>query len=91
MLGRIHTAAEARQAVRFARNAGFDNLNLDLIYGLPARPEAIGNIRLSSRWRLEPEHLSLYALTLEEDTPMQQMIDKGESAGYRPGFERRPV
>ena len=37
MLGRIHTAAEARDAVRFARGAGFDNLSLDLIYGLPGQ------------------------------------------------------
>ncbi len=77
MLGRIHTAAEAKQAVGFARQAGYDNLNLDFIYGLPGQTKANWQDSLEQALRLNPEHLSLYALTLEHDTPMQLLIDKG--------------
>lgn len=78
MLGRIHTADEARQAVAFARRAGFDNLNLDLIYGLPGQTKDEWKYSLEEAVNLKPEHISLYALTLEEDTPLQKIIDKGE-------------
>ena len=77
MLGRIHTAAEARDAVRFARNSGFDNLNLDFIYGLPDQTLTDWKQTLDDALALKPEHLSLYALTLEEDTPMWEAIKKG--------------
>lgn len=77
LLGRIHTASEARQAARFARSAGFENLNLDLIYGLPGQSLAVWQQTLEEAVSLSPEHLSLYALTLEEGTPMKQAIDNG--------------
>jgi oxygen-independent coproporphyrinogen-3 oxidase len=74
MLGRIHTAEKAGESVRFARSAGFDNVNLDLIYGLPG--QSLGNWQhvLDEALMLAPEHLSLYSLTLEEETPMEQAI-----------------
>jgi oxygen-independent coproporphyrinogen III oxidase len=75
MLGRIHSADEAVKAVHMARNSGFDNLNLDLIYGLPGQTEKGWEKSLTAAIALEPEHLSLYALTLEEDTPMQLLIN----------------
>jgi oxygen-independent coproporphyrinogen III oxidase len=75
MLGRIHTADEAVKAVHLARNAGFDNLNLDLIYGLPGQTEKDWQKSLTAALELTPEHLSLYALTLEADTPMQALIN----------------
>ena len=77
MLGRIHTAAEARDAVRFARGAGFDNLNLDLIYGLPGQTLTDWQHSLDDALAMGPEHLSLYALTLEADTPMWTAIKEG--------------
>jgi oxygen-independent coproporphyrinogen-3 oxidase len=77
MLGRIHTAEEARDAVRLARNSGFDNLNLDFIYGLPGQTLADWQQTLDEALALQPEHLSLYALTLEEDTPMWAAIKEG--------------
>lgn len=76
LLGRIHTAGEARQVVEFARKAGFDNLNLDLIYGLPGQSLADWHNTLKEAIALHPEHLSLYALTLEEGTPMCRAIDE---------------
>jgi oxygen-independent coproporphyrinogen-3 oxidase len=77
MLGRIHTVAEAGNAVRFAWAAGFDNLNLDLIYGLPGQTLADWRYSLEAALAMSPEHLSLYALTLEEDAPLLAAIESG--------------
>jgi oxygen-independent coproporphyrinogen-3 oxidase len=76
-LGRIHSAAEARQAYRAARRAGFENVNLDLIYGLPDQRLKAWQRTLAEAITLRPEHLSLYALTLEEGTPMAADIASG--------------
>ena len=70
LLGRVHSAAEAREAYRGARRAGFENVNLDLIYGLPGQPLAAWQRTLTEAIALRPEHLSLYALTVEEGTPL---------------------
>ena len=77
MLGRIHTAEEARDAVRFARSSGFDNLSLDLIYGLPRQTLTDWQHSLDDALAMGPEHLSLYSLTLEEDAPMWTAIKEG--------------
>jgi oxygen-independent coproporphyrinogen-3 oxidase len=63
--------------VRQARKAGFDNLNLDLIYGLPGQTQSAWRNTLEKALELDPEHLSLYALTLEAETPMQELINNG--------------
>lgn len=68
-LGRIHGQEEARQAVRLARQAGFDNLNLDLMYGLPQQDLGQARDDLREALDLAPEHLSYYQLTLEPHTP----------------------
>ncbi len=78
MLGRLHTAAEARQAVAEARKAGFANLSLDLIYGLPGATLPQWQQTLEETVALNPEHLSLYGLTLEEDSPLHKAIERGE-------------
>ncbi len=78
VMGRIHTAAEAREAVFFARNAGFINLNLDLIYGLPGQTLADWRRALSEALAIQAEHLSLYCLTLEAGVPMWEAIQRGE-------------
>ncbi|MFA5308930.1 MAG: radical SAM family heme chaperone HemW [Dehalococcoidales bacterium] len=77
LLGRIHTAAQAVEAVRLARDAGFANINLDLIYGLPGQALADWRRSLEAALALAPEHLSLYALTLDEDTPLFREIQEG--------------
>lgn len=76
LLERIHTAEQTRQAVKDARNAGLDNLNLDLIYGLPRQSLADWRETLEKAIALKPEHISAYALTLEEETPMCQAIER---------------
>ncbi len=68
-IGRIHDAAQARAAVEAARRAGFDHLNLDLMFGLPGQDRSAGLRDLQEAIDLAPEHLSWYQLTLEPHTP----------------------
>ncbi len=67
-LGRVHDAAAARRAVDTARAAGFDNLNLDLMFGLPGQDLAASQRDLRQAIALQPEHLSFYQLTIEPHT-----------------------
>jgi len=67
-LERIHCAEEAVQALAMARDAGFDNINLDLMYGLPGQTTAAWLETLQTALNLKPEHLSCYQLTVEPHT-----------------------
>lgn len=67
-LGRVHGAAQALRAVDAARDAGFANLNLDLMHGLPGQSVKEGMADLQQAIRLAPEHLSWYQLTIEPNT-----------------------
>ncbi|MDO8531696.1 MAG: radical SAM family heme chaperone HemW [Dehalococcoidia bacterium] len=78
-LDRRHTAAEAAEAFQMARAAGFDNINLDLIYGLCGQTLAQWEATLERAVALRPEHLSLYALTIEEHTPLWDDVRRGRS------------
>ncbi len=77
-LGRSHTAQQARQAVQFARNSGFANLSLDLIYGIPGQSLTGWQNTIKEAVCLGPEHLSLYPLSLEEDVMLSRAIRRGE-------------
>ena len=77
LLGRIHTAEQARTVVHDARVAGFQNLNLDLMFGLPRLTLQGWQETLRQAIDLQPEHLSLYALTVEEGTPLAAQIGAG--------------
>ena len=79
-IGRIHTAAQAREAVRLARAAGFENLNLDLMLGLPGQSAAQWAQTLGEAIALAPEHLSCYSLIVEEGTPLSAQLERGECA-----------
>ncbi|MBI5656592.1 MAG: radical SAM family heme chaperone HemW [Geobacter sp.] len=78
MLGRIHTADEARQAVVMARAAGFDNLGIDLIHSLPGQSLTAWEQTLAEAVALGPEHISAYGLSIEEGTPFHAMMEQGE-------------
>ncbi len=80
LLGRIHDVATAETAFRAAREAGFESVNLDLIFGLPGQALSGWQQSLEKAVELSPEHLSLYALTLEEGTPLARRVAKGECA-----------
>ncbi|MEE8392105.1 MAG: radical SAM family heme chaperone HemW [Anaerolineae bacterium] len=74
LLGRIHTWAEAVETVKAARGADFDNLSLDFIFGLPGQTLARWKETLDAALALSPEHLSLYCLIIEENTPLAKQI-----------------
>jgi oxygen-independent coproporphyrinogen III oxidase len=76
-LDRIHTADDARQGYASAREAGFPRVNLDLIYGLPGQTLERWQSNVEQALALGPEHLSLYALTVEEGTKLAYDIDHG--------------
>jgi oxygen-independent coproporphyrinogen-3 oxidase len=76
-LGRIHTAEEARGAVVLARAAGFRRLNLDLIFCLPGQTMREWQADVEEALRLHPEHLSLYNLTIEEETEFGRRYRSG--------------
>jgi oxygen-independent coproporphyrinogen-3 oxidase len=71
-LGRVHDAAQAEAAVAAARAAGFANVNLDLMYGLPQDDAAGAAADLERAIALEPEHVSWYQLTLEPNTAFER-------------------
>ncbi|MCS7221929.1 MAG: radical SAM family heme chaperone HemW [Anaerolineae bacterium] len=79
-LGRIHGANEAEAAFHAARAAGFENINLDLIYGLPGQKPETWLATLDRAIALEPEHISLYSLTIEEGTPFARWAAEGRIA-----------
>ncbi len=78
MIGRLHSAEEARQAVRFARVAGFENVSIDLIAGLPEQRLETWRRNLQEAFALEPDHLSVYLLELYKDAPLLHRINRGE-------------
>ena len=77
-LGRIHKAGEIERAVAIARDAGFDNLNLDLMFALPGQSRHAWRTNLDRALSLSPEHLSLYCLTLEPNTPFYKQHLSGQ-------------
>jgi len=71
-LGRIHSEKDINPAVKWARKAGFDNMGLDLIYGIPGQTMKSWLLDLQKAVDLKPEHLSCYMLTYEPGTPMDK-------------------
>ena len=76
-LGRPHTAVDAVRTVRQARAAGFRNINLDLMYGLPRQALHGWRTSLQQALELRPEHLSVYELTIEAGTPFARLEEQG--------------
>jgi oxygen-independent coproporphyrinogen-3 oxidase len=76
-LGRIHSDQDAELAVRWARSAGFDNIGLDLIYGIPDQTPASWRKDLKAAVEFGPQHLSCYILSVEPGTPMDRDRKKG--------------
>ena len=79
MLGRRHDAERAAQAVRDARSAGFDNVSIDLMFGLPDQPVSTWQRSVEQAIRLGTDHLSAYALTLEPGTPLEADVRLGST------------
>lgn len=73
-IGRLHDAQEACSAIKAASMAGFRNINLDLMYGLPGQTPASWRHSLEKGLSFHPQHLSLYQLTIEADTPFFALV-----------------
>ena len=79
MLGRRHDAERASQAVRDARDAAFENVSIDLMFGLPDQPVSTWERSVEQAVRLGTDHLSAYALTLELGTPLEADVRLGRT------------
>jgi oxygen-independent coproporphyrinogen-3 oxidase len=77
-LGRIHSAEEAKQCIRSAREAWYDNVSLDLIYALPGQHLRVWEDSLSTAMSFSPQHISAYSLIVEDGTPLARMVAKGD-------------
>lgn len=78
LLGRYHTFQDVVESVRTARLAGFENINIDLIYGVPRQTLEMFQESVQKTLSLETEHLSIYCLTIEKGTPLEQMVKTGQ-------------
>src|SRR5581483_10806363 len=78
VLTRRHSAREAEEALHGARRAGFDNLSLDFMYGLPGQTLATWRRTLQRALDLAPDHLSLYGLTIYDHLPLGRQVARGE-------------
>ncbi|MEK7325514.1 MAG: radical SAM family heme chaperone HemW [Chloroflexota bacterium] len=74
---RTHTFEQVVEAVRLARGAGFANISLDLIYGAPGQTMASWQDTLTKSIALDPDHFSIYALSLDFGTPMRAWVNRG--------------
>lgn len=77
-IGRIHTAEQAVRAVEMAKSAGFKNLSLDLMYGLPGQGLEDLKISVETAMELAPQHISIYGLQVEDGTLFARQQEKGE-------------
>jgi oxygen-independent coproporphyrinogen-3 oxidase len=78
MIGRTHSAEDAREAMLMARAAGFANVSIDLIAGLPEQKMETWRRNLNEAFALAPDHLSVYLLELYQDAPLLHRINRGE-------------
>ena len=76
-IGRIHTYLDFLDTYRFAREAGFKNINVDLMIGLPNQTLAEVKDTIEEIVSMEPEHISVYSLILEETTPLFKKVEEG--------------
>ena len=77
-LGRIHTAEQAVEAVRAAKQAGFQRINADLMSGIPCQTEESFGKTLDAILQLGLSHISVYSLILEEGTPLERLVGEGK-------------
>lgn len=76
-LNRIHSAQKAIESVKLSQDEGFNNISIDLIYGLPNATSASWSKNLEQAFQLRVPHLSCYALTVEPNTALDRFIEKG--------------
>ena len=77
-LGRIHRTEDIKESFMAARQVGFDNINLDLMFAVPGHNMEIWEDSLRETMELQPEHISFYSLQIEEGTPFYEMYRRGQ-------------
>ena len=77
LLGRVHDKNDALNAVRMAKKAGFKNVNVDMMFGIPGQTFKMWRDSLRQCIFLRPEHISLYSLQIEEGTQFHKMVENG--------------
>ena len=77
-IGRIHTYEDFLENYELARSLGFNNINIDLMLALPEENEGSIAMQISEIINLQPEHISVYSLILEDDTPLKKMVESGD-------------
>lgn len=77
LLGRTHTPSEIRETVQIARDAGFENISLDLMYGIPGSRVESFAVSINRAIELKIDHLSTYSLSIEPNTPFQRSVNRG--------------
>lgn len=87
-LTRIHSADEAKQAIDMARSCGFDNIGIDLIFGIPGQSLGSWRASLDQTLRILPEHVSVYGLTYEAGTPLSRLERVGRLSKCSDDLER---
>lgn len=87
-LGRVHGKDDVVRTVELTRKAGFDNLNLDVMFGVPEQNMEIWKNTVKDVLALKPEHLSFYSLELAEDTAFYHMFAKGQLQETAPELDR---
>lgn len=80
LFARGHALDDVRTTVAMARRAGFENINLDAIYGIPAQTHDLWKATLRELTALAPDHISLYSLSIEDATPLHRLIAQGRVA-----------
>ncbi len=84
LFARRHDVEDVRRTVALARRAGFANISLDLIYGVPGQSLSTWQHSLRAALAMNPDHLSMYSLGIEDGTPMQRWIERGALAAPNP-------
>lgn len=88
-LGRRHSAFQGEMALSLGKEAGFESLSADLIYGLPGQTLSAWIQTLQRLMAFKPQHLSCYQLTFEKHTPLKGMLQRGEITKIRSKMERQ--
>jgi putative oxygen-independent coproporphyrinogen III oxidase len=88
-LGRRHTPEQARRSVGIAREAGFETVSIDLIYGLPDQPFQVWRRTLEEAVALAPDHISCYQLTIHEGTPFGFRLARGKMTELSEGAQAK--
>lgn len=87
ILGRIHTYEDFLETYEMAREEGFQNINIDLMFAIPHQTVGTWKETLHKTAGLQPEHISAYSLIIEEGTPFYEMYGEGRNAQELPGEE----